>query len=415
MDGRYHRRVRRPPDEVKTWVCSSCGARYGIEDVDSTCPACGPEGLLDLAVDHERLRSTGAVLEGPLTLWRYLPLLPLSGPTRVRADVGGTPLIEAPGLAGSAGVASVHVKDEGRNPSGSLKDRASAVVVARALELGHRRVVTSSSGNAAIALAACCAATGVRPVAFVPADVPRGKLAQLVAYGAEVVLVEDGYERAVTASTEASARWGWYSRNTASNPFTAQGKKTVALEIAEQAGEVDVVLVPTGDGNIITGVHAGFADAVALGWLPRMPRLVAVQAAGADSVYDAWVRGLEVPEPRGGTSSADSINVAEPQDGRRALRAVRQTEGGVVRVDEDTIPDATSALARGAGVFSEPAAATAWAGLLVAREQGLVGKGDRVVLLSTGNGLKDPSQVSIDPARVHRLATGAELDVDLAP
>ena len=378
------------------WTCASCGARFDLDDEDGTCPACGPAGLLDLGVDHAAVARTTPVWGPPGSMWRYLPLLPLRERLQVRPDVGGTPLLDCPALARAAGVAAVAVKDEGRNPSGSLKDRASSLVVARALELGHRRVVTSSSGNAAVALAAACAGTPVRAVAFVPDSIPGTKLAQLVAYGADVVLVEGGYQRAVEASAAATALFGWYSRNTAANPFTTQGKKTVALEIAEQAsGEVDVVLVPTGDGNIITGVHAGFLDAVALGWLPELPRLVAVQAAAADPVHHAWAHGLATPEPRGGTSVADSINVAAPQDGRRALRAVRESRGGVVRVEEDAIGEGIRALATSAGVFSEPAAALAWPGLLAARTEGLIGERDRVVLLSTGHGLKDTSRVGV--------------------
>jgi len=393
------------------WICSLCEARYDIDEVDYTCPACGAAGLLDLGLDHERLRASGATTQAPLSLWRYLPLLPLSSaPTAVRGDVGGTALIASAELARAANVAALAIKDEGRNPSGSLKDRASTVVTARAIELGRTRVVASSSGNAAVALAAAAAGTSVRAVTFVPSTIPAAKLAQLVAFGAEVMLVDGGYERAVKASQLATEQLGWYSRNTAANPFTTQGKKTVALEIAEQAhGPIDVVVVPAGDGNIITGVHAGFRDAVALGWLSNMPRLIAVQGAGADAIYHAWASGLEVPEPRGGTSIAHSINVADPQDGRRALRAVRETGGGVVRVDEQELGDAIMVLASRAGVFSEPAAAMAWPGLLAARREGLVGRDDRVVLINTGHGLSDTSRVPMASNAMRTLTQDVEL------
>ena len=393
------------PINAFQWRCSRCSKRYGLEDVEYTSGASGDLGVLDGEFDRSSLDAS--VPAAGSSLWRYRSLIPVgaAGVAAVRQDVGMTPLVESGRLARVAGVRSLAVKDDGQNPSGSLKDRASVVVVAHAIASGREAVCTASSGNAAVALAAAAAGTGLQAIAFVPASTPPAKLTQLSAYGARVILAEGGYEQAVRASRLAAARLGWYCRNTAFNPFTTQGKKTVALEIAEQAsGEpADVVVVPAGDGNILTAVHLGFRDALALGWIPRMPRLVAVQSANADAIHHAWAHGLDEPTARPATSRADSINVAEPQDGHRALRAVRETGGAVVAVPDAELAEAARTMAREAGVFSEPAGATSWAGLIAARKLGFVTERDRVVLISTGHGLKDTEALRTSMPRLERL------------
>lgn len=328
-------------------------------------------------------------------MWRYRRLLPLylDGRRVSRPDVGWTPLVPAPRLANTLGLRELWVKDEGRNPTGSLKDRASALVVARAHELGERVLCTASSGNAAVSLAACAAAAGVRAVAFVPDTTPSTKLTQLKLYGAAVQLVEGGYEAAVAASYAASAEQGWYCRSTAYNPYTAEGKKTVALEISEQLkwAAPDAVLVPAGDGNIVVGVERGFADAAAMGWISRVPRIIAVQSEAAPALRDAWVAGETEVAARPATSSAESINVALPQDGYRALRAVRASGGAVAAVPDEALPAATSTLARSAGIFAESASVVGVAALPALLASGVVGHHERIVLLSTGRGLHAPA------------------------
>ncbi|WP_176947124.1 threonine synthase [Lentzea fradiae] len=391
-----------------------------MDAVDYTCTTCGDAGVLDLEIDHDRLLRedhTARPVAGDHSLWRYRALLPVTPSATCHSRTSGwTPLVRAEGLSVLAGVGEVFVKDDGRNPSASLKDRASAVVVARALDTGRQVVCAASSGNAAAALAAAVAGTPLSAVVFVPAGVPRGKLAQLWAYGARVVLAGGGYGQAVEASRLASTQRGWYCRNTAYNPFTAVGKMTVALEIAEQLGGLapDVVLVPTGDGNILAAVHRGFADATAMGWLDRVPRLVAVQARGADALHRAWVAGLAAPVTGPENSRADSINVALPQDGARALRAVRATGGGIVTVPDDELARGARTLATHSGVFAEPAAATVVPGLLIAREEGLVTASDRVVLLSTGHGLKDSGLVAEEMGDHDELDRLTPLDVQVS-
>jgi threonine synthase len=214
--------------------------------------------------------------------------------------------------------------------------------------------------------------------------------------------VDGTYDEAFELCLQAAPEFGWYNRNTGYNPYMSEGKKTVAYEICEQFGNQgiresgkwlapDVVLVPVGDGCIIGGVHKGFKDLLALGWIDRMPRIIGVQAAGSSPLVDAWERGLEGWEMAqvAAHSVADSIVAGLPRDRIKALRAVRASAGSFIRVEDEAIIAAIPALAQGCGVFAEPAAAAAYAGLVEAMERGLVSAGEKVVVLATGSGLKD--------------------------
>jgi len=323
------------------------------------------------------------------TIWRYRALLPVSG--RLEGPpVGFSPLVEAPKLARTAGVASLLVKDDGRNPSASFKDRASAVALQHARERGCELVTGASTGNAASATAVLSAAIGMKARIFVPKAAPRAKIAQLLTFGAEVLAVDGTYDQAFDLCLEATRRYGWYNRNTGFNPYTREGKKTVSFEICEQLGwqVPDLVVVPVGDGNILSGTWKGFAELKRLGLISRTPRLLAVQAAGSAAIHDAFHGDGRIPTVSGDTV-ADSISVSLPRDGEAAVRAIRESEGLAVKVADEAILAAIPELARGAGVFAEPASAAAWAGLKEAARQKLLDPSWRVVMLSTGNGLKD--------------------------
>jgi len=378
--------------------CSVCGHSYQPGEVDYTCPACGSAGTLDVRYDFDALRRV--VPRESLTdcadqsLWRYRALLPLAEQAPVPPlHVGGTPLYDAPRLAQDLGLAQVWVKDDGRNPTGSLKDRASALIVARALADGIQVVTTASTGNAAAALAGLAASVGLPAVIFVPASAPEAKIAQLLTFGATELLVQGNYDAAFDLAVEASARYGWYCRNTGMNPYTLEGKKTVAYEIAEQLGwqMPDAIVVSVGDGNIISGVHKGLCDLMELGWIDRMPKLIGVQAAGSAALYDVWKRGADPATmvPINAQTVADSISADLPRDRVKAVRAVRDTGGAFVSVPDEAILAGIPALARLAGVFAEPAASATYAGAQAALAEGHLQPDERVVLLVTGNGLKD--------------------------
>lgn len=424
-------------DQILGLRCTICGAEYGVEEAAYVCPRHGDDGILDVLYDYDRIRgrlSPQKLAHNPdRSIWRYLPLLPVE-PEQARelvegtllATVGWTPLIPAPRLAESLGLRHLWVKDDGRQPTASFKDRASAIAVVKTRELGYEVVTTASTGNAAAALSGLCAAISQPNVIFVPRSAPQAKIAQLLVYGAQVLLVDGTYDEAFELCLKAAPEFGWYNRNTGYNPYMSEGKKTVAYEVCEQLrgsgsspgdpslGVPDVVLVPVGDGCIIGGVHKGFRDLLALGWIERMPRILGVQAAGSSPLVDAWERGLEGREmrPVDAHSVADSIVAGLPRDRIKALRAVRETQGAFLRVSDKEIIAAIPALAQGCGVFAEPAAAAAYAGLVKAVEQGLVGETEQVVVLATGSGLKDiatamrsvgkPTVVAPDLADVRR-------------
>ena len=405
--------------------CTICGAEYGVDEVDYVCPKHGDEGILDVVYDYEAIRRhfplERLLASEERSIWRYLPLLPVDPEVARRlaegtvlGSVGWTPLYPAPRLAERLGLRHLWVKDDSRQPTASFKDRASAIAVVKTRERRAEVVTTASTGNAAAALAGLCAAVGQPNVIFVPRTAPQAKVAQLLAYGATVLLVDGTYDQAFDLCLEAARAFGWYNRNTAYNPYMSEGKKTAAYEICEQLSvgatgqsplrSPDVILVPVGDGCIIGGIHKGLRDLMALGWIERMPRIIGVQAEGSSPLVDAWERGLEgwEMEPVEAHSVADSIVAGLPRDRIKALRAVRETGGAFVRVTDEEILAAIPALAQGVGVFAEPAAAAAYAGLVRAVEQGLVGPDDRVVVLATGSGLKDVASVmkAVGEARV---------------
>jgi len=396
--------------------CVRCGRLSGITPDRYVCPGCGAN--VRVVYDLEALRRTWKreQLERSedRTLWRYLPLLPVSerlpGP-----PVGWTPLVPAPRLSQALGLSQpLLLKDDGRNPSASFKCRASSVALARAREVGQSLVTAASTGNAASATAVLAAAPGIRTRIFVPRTAPRAKIAQLLTFGAEVLAVEGTYDQAFDLCLEATRRFGWYNRNTGFNPYTREGKKTVSFEIAEQLGwrVPDLVVVPVGDGNIISGVWKGFTEFQRLGFIERAPKLLAVQAEGSAAVVRA-AAGDGVIQPVSGETVADSISVSLPRDGEAAVQAIRESGGFGITVPDAAILAAIGEVARGAGVFAEPAAAASYAGLKEAVRRGLVDPAWQVVALITGNGLKDvasamkvagePKIIPPDPAVLERL------------
>jgi threonine synthase len=392
--------------------CSLCDAEYNADEVIYTCRKDG--GNLDIIYDLSTLRrdlsSETITSSREESLWRYLPLLPVQNLQSIGTPlnaVGWTPTYSPPELRKLHGLSSLWVKDESGNPTASFKDRASAVVVTRAQELGVQVVVTASTGNAGAALAGMAAAVGQKAVIFAPRTAPPAKIAQLLIYGAQVLLVDGNYDQAFDLSIEAANEFGWYCRNTGYNPFTLEGKKTAALEIWECVINQQsltyplAVFVSVGDGNIISGLHKGFKDLQALGWLDQMPRIFGVQAEGSAAITNAFLAGVEEITPVSASTLADSICVDLPRDGVRAVRAASQTGGAYLTVGDAEILSAMSELGR-VGIFSEPAGATAYAGFLNAVEQGKVSSEDAILVLNTGSGLKDVSAAmkAVNPAPI---------------
>jgi threonine synthase len=378
-------------------VCCECGARFAEREVRYVCPACaaqqvagGPtRGVLRIELDRPPRHWPEAPFDSPEALALFLPVHAAFLPP---LPVGGTPLLPVPRLRREFGLRRLWLKDDGRNPSGSTKDRASLLVVAKALEYGRDTVATASTGNAASALAAVAAAAALRAVVFVPASAPRAKLVQIAAYGARLVPVDGTYDQAFELSLAACERFGWYNRNTAFNPFTIEGKKTAALEIAADLAPdaPDVVLVPCGDGVIIAGIAKGFSDLARGGLIARVPRLIAVQPEGSAAIgralRDGTAKITPVPDAH---SVADSLVVNAPRNAILALQEVRASGGTGMVVSDEAIVAAIARLAAATGVFAEPAAAAVLAGLEAGLAEGSIGRDERVVLLATGSGLKD--------------------------
>ena len=373
--------------------CVACGTSQPAEPPPLLCPACG--GALDAEYDYDRIAAqlTPAVLTGDpeRSLWRYRALLPVDGtPANRSLQVGGTPLVALPLLAGKFDLGALYIKDETRQPSGSLKDRATEVALQHSAEYGQATVVAASTGNAAASLATLAAHHGRRAVILVPAGTAAGKLVPIMQCGAMLCPVDGTYDDAFELVETIARELGWYSRNSGSNPVLSEGKKTVALEIAEQLqwAAPDKVFVPVGDGCIIGGVYKGFYDLLQLGWTNKLPQLVAVQAAGSAAVVRALESGGEIEAVQADTI-ADGIRVNLPRDGQKALRAVRATDGFGITVTDDEILEAQHSLAKGTGIFAEPSAAAAYAGFKKALSQRLISPGESVVLLIPGSGLKD--------------------------
>jgi len=395
--------------DVIGYHCSLCKQEYSPDEVQYVCPKDG--GNLDVLLDFNTIRQNFTpedILSGSEpSLWRYLPLLPIIEPggrgTTLRA-AGWTPLFSPTPLAAGLGLEYLWIKDESRNPTASFKDRASAVVVARAREIGAEVVVAASTGNAGAALAGMAAAVSQKAVIFAPRTAPPAKIAQLLVYGAQVLLVDGSYDEAFDLTILAAKEFGWYCRNTGYNPFTAEGKKTAAFEIWEamqrgiiasgaisNARHFDIpvnVFVSVGDGNIISGIHKGFKDLFDLGWLEIMPRLYGIQAEGSAAIANAFFAGNEDIQPVHSTTMADSISVDLPRDPVRAVRAARETGGAYLTVSDAEIIEAIAILGK-VGIFAEPAGATSYAGLVKAVTQGLIQPSDPVVVINTGSGLKD--------------------------
>jgi threonine synthase len=379
-------------DHVETLECTLCSAEYDPDQVIYTCPEHpGVKGILDVTYDYDRVLNR---FDEPLdrdirSQWKYQAFLPVTdGVEPVTLGEGGTPLLDVPRLGEELGV-DLRVKDDGRNPTGVLKDRATAVSLTKAQEFDIEVVTCASTGNAAASLAGFSARGGFDCRLFVPGDAPEGKLAQPLVYGADVLGVEGSYDEAYDLSMEVTERFGWYNRNAAVNPFQVEGKRTVGHELAEQTRDdvPDWLVFSMGDGCTIAGGWKGFREFADLDLVEEAPRMLGVQAEGASAIHDAFHDHDDVDDVA--DTVADSISVGRPRNTVKACSALEESDGESVLVSDEEILAAESLLGRTEGIYAEPAGATPVAGLRKAREAGIVDEGDSVVVVVTGNGLKD--------------------------
>lgn len=387
--------------------CTDCGREYQRDSVRYLCPTCSAgykpgvplPGVLEVVFDYKAI---GAAFNKANPDWNlFCAVEPEFHPA---LKVGNTPLSSSAKFGGEVGLDCVWVKNDGLNPSGSLKDRASFLVVAEANRLNEKRIVAASTGNAASALASVCASTDREALIFVPEKAPKAKLVQMVLYGATVVPVKGTYDDAFRLSLEYTEKRGGLNRNTAYHPLTIEGKKTVSLEIYAQLGfqAPDAVVVSVGDGVILSGVHKGFVDLHRAGLIDKMPKIICVQAETSDAIHN-FIQTGEYKDAVNPSTRADSISVSCPSNAKWARRAVLETEGFSVLVSDAEILEAQAQLARATGIFAEPAAATAAAGLVkIQKGSKAFAKNAKVVVLATGHGLKDVeaplSRISIPAA-----------------
>ena len=352
------------------------------------CPECSST--------HKSGQPLNGVLEvelsGTLESNDPLEFLPVEGQYFPAIPVGNTPLWQPEKLQKIYGFPELYLKDDGVNPTGSLKDRASFLVAAFARKHGIREVVVASTGNAGSSMAGVGAAAGLKVRLFLPKTAPPAKMIQALQYGADLVLADKNYDQAFSLSLEYSKRRGGMNRNTAYNPMTIEGKKTVSIEIFKQLKKApDHVFVSVGDGVIMSGVYKGFRDLLQLGRIDKIPVVHAVQASGSDAICRAMESGdfdgqAESPV-RAAKTVADSISVDTPSNGHLALKNLKAFGGHCFRVTDEEILCAQKELSSTCGLFSEPAAATAYAGFL--KQKAALDSNETCVVLLTGNGLKD--------------------------
>ena len=373
--------------------CFQCKWMVPADPFSYTCPKCGQN--LDFVYDYDKIAATC----GPLSLnkdhdasmWRYLPILPVkAAPENKSLRIGGTPMVEFPRIASEHGLTRFQIKDDTRNPSGSLKDRASELAIQHAVEQGQDTIIAASTGNAGSSLAALSAYHGIKSIILAPATAPPAKLTQILQHGAQLVPVNANYDTAFDLAFEWAQKHQSYCRNTGINPILAEGKKTVALEIAEENNwkAPDHIFVPVGDGCIISGVYKGFFDLLSLKWIDFMPAIHGVQAQGSAAIVDSLSHEGKIQAVKANTI-ADSISVDQPRDGGKARRAIIESGGRGFKVSDADILKAQKHLSETTGIFAEPAAAAAYAGFLQASDSGLFKDSDHIVVIITGSGLKD--------------------------
>lgn len=400
-------------EKAITLHCISCNRSYTPQEAEYSCPECrarGFHGTLDVRYDPEALKAQvtrqDLAFNTNYTMWRFLPFLPVEDIRTIQPlKTGCTPLYNAHRLAERLRLHRVYVKDEGRNPTGSFKDRVSAVGIAKALEKKFPGVACASTGNTAASVACFAASAGLPAAILVPEGTAAPKLAQTCLYGARVATLQASYHEAVDLSIELCVRHGWYNLSSV-NPYLVEGQKTIAYEICEQMGfeAPDRVFVPVADGMAIYGIYKGFRDFLEMGFIDRIPQLVGIQSEHSCPIVDQFEG--RPPTPCSPTI-ADSIVSTHPTHCEQALEAILTTGGQMLRVGDNEILESMRTLASTTGVFGEPAAAAALAGLIQMANRGELEDDERVVVVASGVGLKDIMSATKASCSIIRVAPGS--------
>lgn len=398
--------------------CFSCGEKQNTEFTGYLCPSCG--GNLEITYDYDGIVSDIERLDIDRAryMFTYAPFLPVKKPdVRFPLRIGATPLYAAARLGKAVGLRNLYLKDDTQNPSASSKDRASAVAVRRAMDIGAKVISVASTGNAGSSLACVAAAVGMKAIVFVPQSAPAAKLTQALSFGATVLAVRGNYDDAFDLCRAVSEEFGWFNRSTGYNPFTREGKKICAYEIWESLDGMvpDRIVVPTGDGNLLSGMWKGWCDLKSVGLIDRMPKIDCVQSESSAAISNTlhkirsgnvaevdWSK-IRMEEVHASTI-ADSIAVDRPRDGLAAVKAIIESGGEAITVPDEEILAAIPEMARLSGIFPEPAAAAPWAAVKQMVQDEIIDSDELVVCLVSGSGLKDISSA--------QAAAGKPLIVD---
>lgn len=384
--------------KIKYFKCVLCGKEFEENEITYTCPNCGHDGILEIYLDYENIKFNKDNLKGrENSILRYYELLPIDNLNGFPPlNVGFTPLYKPERLSKYLNLKNLYIKDDGRNPTSSFKDRASTLVIKKAIDKGYDTITTASTGNAASSLSGLSASVGIKTYIFVPEKAPKAKIAQLLTFGSQVFAIKGTYDEAFDLCIKSSETFGWYNRNTAYNPYTIEGKKTVSFEIWEQLNFLvpDRIFVSVGDGVIYSGIYKGFYDLYSMKLIEKIPQVVGVQAEGSSPIVKAFLEGKDRVTPiKNPTTIADSISVGYPRNGTMALKYAKLYNGNFITVSDKEILDAIPLLGKLTGVFGEPAGVASLSGLIKMINEGKIKEEEKIVVLITGNGLKDIESV----------------------
>ncbi len=379
------------------------------------------DGRLDIFYDYSALAvrvNKKMLIKRAPSVWKYREFLPVKSKRYiVTLGEGGTPLLKASNLAREIGLRNLYLKDETRNPTGSFKDRSMTVGVSKALEFAAKTVATASSGNAAASLAAYSAKAGLKCFAFVLEFASFAKIAQIRLYGSDVIKVraiEEGKDPTVQILRMVVEKYGWYPCPSFGpfNPYQVEGPKTMSYEIIEQSNwnSPGWIIIPAGSASLLTGVWKGFADFYRIGFIDSMPKLAAIQSTGCAPLVRAFKEGkrqFEIEPWKRPHTIAGGLADVLPWDGDAALVALR-SGGTAEAISDEEILEAQKLLASTEGIFAEPSGVASLAGLISLLNEGVVGKDEKVVVLITGSGLKDPEAVMKTSKEVSTIKPSTE-------
>ncbi len=397
-----------------SFQCINCKSDYETAEMIYECPRC--HDLLEIRYDYERMASevdTRLWRSRPFSVWRYLEQIPISGEAKiVTLGEGGTGLHKSENLADDLRLNKLRIKFEGENPTGSFKDRGMTVSVSKALEVGARIVACASTGNTSASLSAYAARAGLRCVVLIPAGkIGQGKLAQAIAHGATILEIEGNFDDALRSAIELTKRDKSIALMNSVNPFRIEGQKTLAFEVCDQLDfkSPDVVVVPVGNAGNISAIWKGFEELIKLRIIEKAPRMMGIQAEGAAPIASAYKqKNSEIQIVQRPETIATAIRIGAPASWKKALRAVRDSQGAMETVSDEEILQAQKDIARREGLFVEPASASSVAGLKKLLEQDLIDRDEEIVCVATGHGLKDPQIVT----RIGELPIRTKSDIE---